>query len=1064
MILIRLSIIRPLAVIAVVLMIVLFGVAGLWRIPVQLIPNVHEPAVTVTTGWPGAFPAEIEREILDRQEEALKGLSGMRNIYGAARKGMATITLEFSAGTDMNSALLRTANQLQQISGSYPKEAGQPKLWMASSEDQPMAILVLSRLPGNDRPISTYGDFIDNVVRERLERVPGVASADVYGGKPRELQIKIDPIALASYNLTVPNVIEALSRANIASSVSEIDEGKRRYVVRMTNELATPEQVKAVLLRATEANGRISRITVGDVATEVSFTHKEWRFVVRYLGQPAMSIYIVRELSANALQTMRGIWAVMTELNRNVLQQEGLFLELSYDESLYINAAIDMVMQNIYIGGLLASIVLLLFLRSLSATVIVVLSIPVSIIGAFIGMALLGRTLNVISLAGMAFAVGMVVDAAIVVLENIFRLRQNGYSRGEAAYTGTVQVWGAVLASALTTVMVFIPVLTLELEIGQVFRDIAIALSVTVLLSLVVAVTVIPALACRLLGDSTSFKSFSKIEIPVIDNIARLFVTFVIRFIRRVSASRLRAVLVIGTTTLILGIISWLLLPPFDYLPHGSYNAMSVYIRLPSGYNLESTIAIADTIENRMRPLWTSGADLPPELARLPKIKMFFLRAFRGGVFIEITTVDPRRTTELRPLLYEAIHHEPGAVGYIMQPPLLKSIGGMGSTGGGLGLNVSGHDLKQILEVARRTSQLFKERLPPQKGYMPYSRSALELGVPEVRITPDPLRLADAGLTAQHLSQTVSAFSSNGLQVDEILVDGHRIPMILRGPESHITRTQDIDVIPIVTETGRTLPLSALADITMTAGPTEILHVERRRTVSLGIGLAPSISLETGIEQVQTQIVDTLRAEGLPPGITLALSGSVDMLTEAWDAVMWQLLLALSICYLLMVILYESFIYPLLILIAVPQATAGAVIGIIILNFWESYPLDMLTLLGFVILIGTVVNNAILIVHQTLHHVRVDSMVVNAAIESAVRSRLRPIFMTTLTTLFGMLPLAMLPGTGTELYRGLGTVVLGGMALSAVLTLLILPPLLSLVAGMLETRPALKASPDSSRR
>ncbi|VBB68977.1 RND multidrug efflux transporter; Acriflavin resistance protein [invertebrate metagenome] len=1054
MILIRLSIVRPLAVVAVVLMIVLFGVAGLWRIPVQLIPNVHEPAVTVTTGWPGAFPAEIEREILERQEEALKGLSGMRNIYGAARKGMATITLEFSAGTDMNSALLRTANQLQQISGNYPKEAGQPKLWMASSEDQPMAILVLSRMPGNNRSISTYGDFIDNVVREQLERVPGVASADVYGGKPRELQILVDPVTLASYNLNVQNVIDALSRAHIAASVSEIDEGKRRYVVRMTSELATPEQVRAVLLRVTEENGRMRRITVGDVATEITFSHKEWRFVVRYLGQPAMSIYVVRELSANALQTMRGIWAVMTELNKNVLKREGLFLELSYDESIYINAAIDMVMQNIYIGGFLASVVLLLFLRSLSATVIVVLSIPVSIIGSFIGMALLGRTLNVISLAGMAFAVGMVVDAAIVVLENIFRLRQEGKSRIDAAYTGTVQVWGAILASALTTVMVFIPVLTLELEIGQVFRDIAIALSVTVMLSLIVAITVIPALACRLLGDAMPSKP--PIQIPVVDKLAQLFVAFIIGFIQRVSTSKLLSILVIIITTVILGLISWILLPPFDYLPHGTYNAMSVYIRLPSGYNLDSTIAIADAIEDTMRPLWSSGANLRPELTRLPKIKMFFLRAFRGGVFIEITTVDPRRTTELRPLLYEAIHHEPGAVGYVMQPPLLKSIGGMGSTGGGLGLNVSGHDLKQILVVARRTSQLFKERLPPQKGYMPYSRSALELGVPEVRITPNPLRLADAGLTAQNLSQTVSAFSSNGLQIDELLVDGHRIPMILRGPENYITRTQDLDAIPIVTPSGRILPLAALANIRMTAGPTEILHVERRRTVSLGIGLGPSISLETGIEQVQKQIVDTLRAEGLPPGITLALSGSVDMLTEAWDVVMWQLLLAVSICYLLMVVLYESFIYPLLIMIAVPQATAGAVMGLIILNLWESYPLDMLTLLGFVILIGTVVNNAILIVHQTLHHIRAESMLVNNAIEAAVRSRLRPIFMTTLTTLFGMLPLAMLPGTGTELYRGLGTVVLGGMALSAILTLLILPPLLSLVAGMLERQPSSK--------
>ena len=328
----------------------------------------------------------------------------------------------------------------------------------------------------------------------------------------------------------------------------------------------------------------------------------------------------------------------------------------------------------------------------------------------------------------------------------------------------------------------------------------------------------------------------------------------------------------------------------------------------------------------------------------------------------------------------------------------------------------------------------------------------LELGAPEVRVIPDRVRLADAGVTARELGSTIDAFN-DGLRVAEITVDGQRIDLTLRGPDVATSETQRINNLPVVTRSGQILPVSSLATILNTSGPTEIRHKERTRTVSLQITPAPNLALEEALDILNGQVIGKLRAENrVPPGVRLRLSGTADKLTETWQAMVVNLIMALVIVYLVMAILFESFFYPLIILLSVPLATAGAVVGLTVLNLVYFQPLDMLTLLGFVILIGIVVNNAILLVHQSLHHYRIDAMTVSDAIVEATRNRIRPIFMSTLTSVFGMLPLVLVPGAGAELYRGLGSVVIGGLSLSAVLTLAIVPPLLSMFMSSLEPR------------
>jgi len=1042
--LIRASIERPIAIIASVLMVLMFGLVALNTIPIQLTPDIRKPVLSVRTSWPGAAPAEVEREILNRQEDVLRGLEGLDKMSGRARSGSSSITLEFNVGQDMDKALLLVANRLDRVSG-YPDEVDNPTLSTRGSEDTPIAWFTLKGKDGPITDIHTYGDFVENVIQDRLERVPGVAGMNIYGGTAQEMRVTVEPERLAFFSLTVPQVVNALRGANSSATAGSVDEGKRRYTVRTEGELTTPEQISAVVLRSITdpVTGSVSRVTVGDVGV-ATFGHKDPTAFIRRNGEPALAMNVERETGANVIEIMDGIRAAVIELNAGPLPAAGLVLDQVYDETIYINSAIDLVQQNIWVGGAFAAIVLLLFLRSGAATLIISIAIPVSVIGAFVAMAAMGRSINVISLAGIAFAVGMVVDAAIVVLENIFRHRQEGLSARDAAYKGASQVWGAVLVSALTTVLVFAPILIMQLEAGQLFRDIAVAISVSVVLSLVVAVTVIPALANRLLVTLPDADRGQKLE--RLDNWARRFTGFIVAFTHDVAHNRKRAAAVVGGLVVGAGVVTYALLPKLEYLPEGNRNLVFGMVMPPPGYNLATTTATAREIEAAVKHLWASETGPIGEPGQPPKMKDFFFVARPTMTFVGTRSMEPSRVAELIPVLREPIFKEPGTFGFITQPSLFgRGIGG----GRTIDIDISGPDLEQVLGVALKATAKVNEVLPRSEGNQLRPRPGLELGAPEVRIIPDPVRMGDNGVTAREFSQTVDAFN-DGLRVTQITVDGQRIDLMLAGPDKNITRTQGIADLPVVTSAGAIVPVSSLAQVDVTSGPTEIRHIERERTVTLQVRPAKSVPLESAIQLVTENVVTPLRTEGLPEGVRIHLAGTADKLSVTWDAMMFNLLLAVVIVYLVMAVLFESFLYPFIIILSVPLATAGGVLGLGVLNLVTPQSLDMLTLLGFIILVGIVVNNAILIVHQTLYHRRHDDMGLEDAIVAATQNRIRPIFMSTLTSVVGMLPLVVFPGAGSELYRGLGSVVVGGLTLSAILTLFIIPPLLTLFGGWLD--------------
>ncbi|MEL7087277.1 MAG: efflux RND transporter permease subunit, partial [Planctomycetota bacterium] len=483
---IRFAISNPVKVTVGVILTVLFGVIALTTIPIQLTPNVDEPVITVETNWSGRSPEEVEREIIEEQEEFLKTLSGLKKMTASATTGSASIELEFFIGTDVREARVRVSDKLREVP-DYPDDVDEPVIIDADATPDKAIAWVILDSPDPDFDLQTIFDFAEDRIKPVMERVPGVSRVNVLGGREREVHIQIDPAALAERGVTFNELRDALQFENVNVSAGDLEDGIRDVRIRTLGQFDALDQIENTVVRYDEAGP----IRVKDLGDAVQ-TFEKRRSFVRANGQSALAINAIRESGANVIEVMAGLRGAIAFCNENVLPtyaggQFQLQMRQVYDETEYIDQAINLVQSNLIIGGVLAAIVLLVYLGKLRPTLIIALAIPVSVLGTFIVMTAAGRNLNVISLAGMAFAVGMVVDNAIVVLENIDRHIQMGKPPARAAYEATREVWGAILASTLTTLAVFIPVLTVQEEAGQLFFDISLAICAAVALSLIVS-------------------------------------------------------------------------------------------------------------------------------------------------------------------------------------------------------------------------------------------------------------------------------------------------------------------------------------------------------------------------------------------------------------------------------------------------------------------------------------------------------------------------------------------------------------------------------------------------
>ena len=1030
------SINNPVSVIVGVFFVVLFGSLSLFKIPVQLTPDVTRPQITVTTIWPGASPQEVEREIIEQQEEYLKSVEGLTKLTSESRDSSGVVNLEFSVGTDIDVALLKVSTKLDQVP-SYPDDADRPIIVSASENAPPIAWIVLRSIREDSAPIETLRNFAQDYIQPRLERVPGIAKINVFGGREEEMQAVFDEKAVAARKVNISEIAQALSAGNRNISAGNFDEGKRRYIARTEAEYLRPEDAENVVIKY-EGD---APVRIKDVA-HVHYGFKKRDNVVRNKGDETLAINAIRRAGSNVLKVMTGLRNKIVELNETLLADRGLKLEQVYDETEYIDSAIGLVRQNLFVGGALAIAVLLIFLRSFSSTLIVTLSIPISIVGTFLMLVLFGRTINVISLAGCAFAAGMVVDNSIVVLENVYRHRQMGESKVTAALKGAKEVWGAVLASTLTTIAVFLPVIFVEEEAGQLFRDIAIAISCAVFISLIVAITVIPTLASRIIarvGESKKKTGKLSTSGERTGGFTNLVASFVYWLCGRVYR---RLVVVLILTCLALS-MAWSLAPKTEYLPEGNRNLIFGIMIPPPGYSTDEFESIGKFVEGELQKYWEAN---PEDALDGPPLSNFFYVAFGQRVFMGAVASDPLRAKEVVPILQRILRQVPGMIPIVKQSSLFARSAGAGRS---IDVDISGPELSTLISLGQR---IFGQLMTLISGAQLRPIPSLDLGNPEIRIIPDRDKAAKVGLTAQEIGIRVDALL-DGIKVAEVRRFGNKIDLTLMGHRDTIKRIEDFQNLQLNTALGRGVTLASVADIRLIAGPTQINHLETLRSITIQVLPPQEMPLESAMDIIRTQVIGPLAQTGeLKRPYTINLSGTADDLTRTRTVLQGDFLLALIITFLLMASLFGSFLYPFVILFSVPLAAAGGFLGLFLVNLFIGFqPLDVLTMLGFVILIGVVVNNAILIVHQSLNFMREDKMKSREAIRESVRTRVRPIFMSATTSVMGMLPLVLFPGAGSELYRGIGSVITGGLIVSTIFTLVLVPSLFSLVIDAKES-------------
>jgi multidrug efflux pump subunit AcrB len=1010
----------PISVAVGVGLIVVLGLVALIKLPVQLFPDIDAPVITIFTGWRAAAPTEVESELIEPQEQALRGLPGLQEIQSFANAGGAFINLEFSIGTDMSRTLIEVIARMNQLP-PLPRDADAPRIALGENggngPNETLSWFFVQLKPGTPGPIENYRREVEDLMRSRVESIPGVGTINVNAGAPDELRIEFDPYRAAELGIPIPSIVAVAGSADdVSGGFAEL--GRRQYTLRFAGRYSPADLGELVL---DWRDGRPVRLA--DVAT-ISVERGDRNALAVQNNNPAIAIQILKESGADVLATLNAVKDEIGKLREGPLAAMGLAIEQSFDPSVFINQAIGMVSGNLLLGVLLAMTVLWLFLRQLRATLLVGLAIPVSLLTTIMVLFISGHTLNVISIAGIAFAVGMTLDAAIVVLESIVTRRERGLDATQSALEGARHVWPALTASTATTVIVFLPVMFMENTEGQLFADLALTIAVAVAVSLVMSMTVLPVAAARWLMPGARMRQIGDWQTRLGERVVSL----------TDGSNRRRAT--IGVLLALPVGLTWLLLPPIDYLPPVKRDAIDGFFQFPPGMNVDAIESeVVEPMVRRLEP-YMAGA-------KQPALKNYYILIFPGGGNIGVRPLDPSKIDELGRLINEEI-----VVGF----PDLEVFAQQGNLFGGFGdgrnieVRLQSADFGGLLKAAHAAQDIITEKLP---GAQVRSFQDLELSEPELRLVPDDRRISESGWTRANVATVVRSLG-DGIWVGEHFDGERRLDMILRAQGWD---SQDaLAAVPVATPTGGVVPLGELVTIEPTVGATGLRRVDGRRTIGLNVIAPPGMSLQQTMDRIEQDVGPAIQPL-LPADGGIRYAGDAGSLEIALADMRVNIGLALLVLFLLMAALFRSIKDSALVMLTVPLASFGGVLAIRLLNLFTPQTLDLLTMVGFIILMGIVVNNAILLVDRTRSSEH-EGLSRRDAVRAALAERTRPILATSLTTLFGLLPLVIVPGPGAALYRGLATVIAGGMVVNSVFMLVLLPALLRLGEPMLENAAA----------
>lgn len=1019
---------NPAAVAVAVVMVCAFGLLSLFKLPLQLFPDIERPQMSVQTSWRAASPQEMESEIVEPIEAVMQGLPGLEEIESNINAGNSFINLTFAVGSDMNAMLVEVLSRMNRLQ-PLPRDATPPVVQAgADNANNSLTYFFVQKLPDTPGDVLDFRQMIEDRIVPRLSAVEGVAGVEINGGAPEELTITMNLERAAALGIQIPQVADVAARATDVSG-GVVEAGRREYVLRFAGRYS-PEALGNLILAWRD--GRPVRL--GDVAT-VEVKRPEQRFFAYQNGNPAIGLRILRESGANVLDTLDQVKAVVEDIREKELKPQGLDIRQSFDASVFINRAIGLLSGSLGAGVLLAVGCLWWFLRDVRATALIACAIPISLLATFIVLQLTGRSLNVISLAGLAFAVGMVMDAAVVVAENIVRLREEGMPSTQAALEGSRQVGGALVASTLTTIAVFVPVIFMDDVEGQLFADLALTISIAVGISLLIAMTVLPAAAGSWLRgrDGESETQQHRFWAGVSD------------WALRVTSGRRNQLAWLGALVAAPILLTVLLMPKIDYLPPVKRAAVDAIFNFPPGMSPERVNAeIAPTLLARMRPYMDGEKG--------PQLSNWYLNLWPGGGTLGARVVDPDDIGELERIVRdEVVVGFPDTRAFASEGELFGSFGGSARA---IAIHLQHADGDALTRAAEAGRRLLSERFP---GANVQAWPNADAGTPELRINPDDRRLAEVGWRRPDLGTVVRALG-DGQWLGEHFDGDRRLAIILRSDrEDDVER---LGAAPLATPQGGVLSLAELAQVDTVLAPNQVRRVDRRRTVTLTVDPPPAMSLEEALGIVDNDVVPVLR-DALPDDAAIRVSGSADRLGEVVRSMGLNFAMALVVLFLLMAAMFRSLRDSAFVMATLPMAVLGGVIGLRILDVVAGQTLDLLSMIGFIMLLGMVINNAVLLVAQA-REAQAAGATLDEALKQALDQRLRPILIAALTGVLGALPMAINPGPGAVIYRGLAAVSVGGVALSLVFTVVLVPALLRLFDAQRRTSVAFDATPQTA--
>jgi multidrug efflux pump len=993
------SIKRPVLATVLSLTIVLFGIISFTQLPVREYPDIDPPIISIITLYRGASSSVVETEISDVLEEQFATLEGVKTITSTSTERGSVITIEFELNRDVNEAANDVRDRVSRIRGTLPREIEDPVISKVDANAQAIVWLALSSTKHSGLELT---EFAELVLKEKIQRLPGVGSVILGGERRYAMRVWLDPLRLAAHQLTTYDIEAAIRMENAEIPGGRVEGEKREFSVRTRGELSKPEGFGAIIV-SQKGN---DFVRLRDVA-DVNVGAEDERTIARWNGEPAIGLGIVKQSKASTVDVAAEIRAALVELSE--LLPEGMKLDVAYDSSVFINESILEVQETLLIALVLVVLVVLAFLKSFRATIIPTLAIPISIIGSLAAVYFAGFTINILTLLGLVLSIGLVVDDAIVVLENIFRHMELGKSRWQAAIDGSKEIGFAVVSTTIALVAVFVPLAFLSGNVGRLFNEFGIAVAVAVLISGFVALTLTPMLSSKILkplhgtGKGWATRSFD----------------FFFEALNMIYDRSLRIALRYRIVVLFTGIVLFWL--------HIFCIAFGIVIA-PEGATLEYTDSYVREIESRVLPLPERGGLFTATglsfggPGSVTNSFMFLNLKPRG----ERDKSQQQIVQELFPQLFSI----PGVLAFVINPP-------------SLGSNFSSSPVEYVLQgdsyedLNAAMGILMSEAM--KLGYLINLDTDLKLNKPQLDIHIDRERASALGLSVTDIGSTLETFLGGRVVTD--FKRGTKQYDVILQMKPDARSTPDAIQNIYLRGNGGLVPLANVVRVDNTVAPKELNHYNRIRSATLTASLIPGVTIGQALDDL-----DRIASEEIPTGIKREYGGQSLEYKTSSSALYFMFMLAIIFIYLVLSAQFESFVHPFTILLSVPLAVFGALLTLFV--FSES--LNIYSQIGLIMLIGLVTKNGILIVEFANQQRAQGLSLIDAAVKAAT-IRLRPILMTSFATIFGILPIAIGLGAGAESRRPLGLVVVGGMLFSTFLTLIIIPVVYTLLARFTST-------------